>query len=98
MGGYSVGLQNGIIDQKHFEAIGQAIWLYIWLLNKQVKTTDKVLGGKPITYNMFAESYPEIPRQTYMRWLARLDGIYIKLLRAPHGYVVTIVKPKKWTI
>lgn len=94
---YAIGAKNGLLDQKHLNALGQALWLYLWFLDKQVKDTDLVLGGKPITYQMFSESFPDVPRRTYGLWLDKVKaGGYIEMLRTPHGYVVTITKPKKW--
>lgn len=94
---YSIGAKNGILEQKHMHQLGQAIWLYLWFLDKQPKDTDKVLGGRPITYEMFAEVFPDIPRRTFFRWLDRIKaGGYIEMLRTPRGSVVTIIKPKKW--
>ncbi len=94
---FHIGARNGLLEQKHFDQLGSAIWLYLWFIDKQPKDTNKVLGGKPITYQMFAQQFPKIPRITYVRWLAVVEnGGYIELLRTPRGYVVTITKPKKW--
>lgn len=94
---YNIGARNGILEGKHMEALGSAIWLYLWFLDKQPKDSAKVLGGKPVTYTMFAQSFPNIPRIKYVRWLALIEaGSYVTLLRTPRGYVVTITKPKKW--
>lgn len=94
---YSIGAKNGLLEQKHLVALGNALWLYLWFLDKQPKNTDKVLGGQPITYQMFAKSFPDVPRRTYVRWLGDIKaGGYIELLRTPKGSVITINKPKKW--
>jgi hypothetical protein len=94
---YAIGAKNGLLEQKHLDALGPAIWLYLWFIDKQPKNTNKVLGGKPVTYQMFAESFPQVPRITYVRWLEYIrKGGYIDLLRTPRGYVVAINKPKKW--
>lgn len=94
---YNIGLRNGILEGKHMDALGSAIWLYMWFLDKQPKDNNKVLGGQPVTYKMFAQLFPDVPRIKYVRWLSVIEaGGYVKLLRTPRGYVVTITKPKKW--
>lgn len=94
---YSIGARNGLLDQKHFNALGHAVWLYLWFLDKQPKDTDKVLGGQPITFEMFAEQFPKVSRRTFTYWMrACVEGGYISTLRTPHGSVITISKPKKW--
>lgn len=94
---YSIGAKNGLLEQKHLDILGPAIWLYLWFIDKQPKDSDKVLGGKPITYEQFAESYPKVPRRTYFAWLERIRaGGYVELTRTPRGSVIIINKPKKW--
>lgn len=94
---FSIGARNGLLEQKHLDALGPAVWLYLWCLDKQPKNTDKVLSGRPITYQMFAANFPDVPRRTYFDWLRRLqDAGYISLTRTPRGSVITISKPKKW--
>jgi hypothetical protein len=94
--GYPVGLRNGLLETKHLEAIGNAIWLYLWLLDKQPKGTDKVLGGQPVNYELFKASI-NVSRRTYTYWLTCLKNTgYITILRTPYGQIITIQKPKKW--
>jgi DNA-binding transcriptional ArsR family regulator len=95
---YNIGAKNGLLEQKHFDKLGTALWLYLWFLDKQPKDTDKVLGGQPITYEMFALEFGKVSRRTYTYWLkAIVDGGYVTTLRTPRGSVVTINKPKKWS-
>jgi hypothetical protein len=94
---YNIGARNGILEQKHFDKLGSAIWLYLWFLDKQPKDTDKVLGGQPITYEMFAKEFGKVSRRTYTYWLQSIvAGGYVSTLRTPRGSVITINKPKKW--
>lgn len=95
---YSIGLQNGLLDGKHMQALGQAVWLYMWLIDKQPKKTNKVSGGKPIKHADFANDFPQVTRRTYVRWMDALEkGGYISVLRTPRGLVITIGKSKKWS-
>ena len=94
---YPIGLKNGILETKHFEVIGNSIWLYMWLIDRQTKLSNKVLNGKPITYLMFKDSIHCIDRKTYFRWLRILEeGNYIVRERRSKGYIITIQKSKKW--
>jgi len=95
---HNIGLRNGLVDDKHYRAMGQAIWLYIWLLDRETKSDGKVLGGKPVRYEDFSTSYPSIKKRVYVRYMQALrDGGYISTIRAPRGLVVKIEKPKKWS-
>ena len=93
---FNIGARNGLLEQKHIEALGAAVWLYLWFIDKQPKDTDRVLGGQPITYEHVVQALG-VTRRTYTRWLSLLQqGGYIATLRTPRGLVVTINKPKKW--
>ena len=94
---YNIGIRNGLIDTKHFESLGIAIWLYLWIIGHQTRNSDKVLGGKPVTYEMVVNDYNTLSRRTFERWLKIIKaGGYISTLRTPYGHIITICKPKKW--
>src|SRR5690554_4892102 len=93
----NVGLQDGLLEQKHMDAIGSAVWLFMWLVRRQTKD-GKVLGGKPLAYADFSEHFPGVHRITYNKWLKRLEAYgYISLIRTPRGYSVSVAKNKKWS-
>jgi hypothetical protein len=71
--------------------MGQAVWLYMWLVDKMTSFSEegigKVLGGKPI-------NYPEVKKElgisqdTYTRWIEKLAAYpYIEVTRTPYGIV-----------
>lgn len=95
---FNIGIRSGILDQKHMDVLGKSpLWLYLWLIDRQGKRTDKVSGGKPIVATDFIEDFPEVDERTYRRWLKLLvENGYISTTRTPHGYVIAIEKSKKW--
>lgn len=100
MKGYGITIKNDLLDPKHIEGMGIAVWLYMWLLDKMTKINDRkdgqVLGGKPITYEDVKADLG-IGRSTYFRWLQALeDGQYITCNRTPRGVTVVLHKAKKY--
>lgn len=100
MKGYGITIKNDLLDPKHIENMGIAVWLYMWLLDKMTKINDRkdgqVLGGKPITYQDVRNDLG-IGRSTYFRWLQALeDGQYITCNRTPKGVTVVLHKAKKY--
>ncbi len=94
---FNIGAKRGLLDDKHMNAMGTSIWLYLWLIDKQIKDSDLVLFGKPITFEMVQESFNTLSRRTYVRWVACLvDNGYIKTKRTPNGFIISIQKAKKW--
>jgi hypothetical protein len=97
--GYNIEVKNNLLEPKHIQNMGAAVWLYMWLLDKITSINEngvgKVLGNRAITHD---EVYDEIgvDRRTYQRWVKRLrDYGYINTLRTPHGLVITINKATK---
>ena len=79
--------------------MGKAVWLYLWLLDKMTSINKdgvgKVLGGKPIQYEEFAEDI-KVSRTTYWRYLSILtDAGYVEVKRTPYGLIISIYKAKK---
>jgi hypothetical protein len=84
---------NGILEPKHREKIGPALWEFLWCINRTTKEPGGVgfvLGGKPVTYEEIAEEFG-IPKRTARRHILRLarNG-YIILIRTPHGYSIRV--------
>jgi hypothetical protein len=100
MKGFYISVNNGLIEDKHRVAMGEAIWLYMLLLDKMTSVTEsgigKVLGGKPLKYEDVQEFYPLLPRTTYVRYVAILKTAgYIETIRTPRGLVFKVLKAKK---
>lgn len=99
MKGFGIEIKNNLLDPKHVENMGVAVWLYMWFLDKITKIDDKgigwVLGGKPIILKD-TEKDLALSERTYNRWMADLRGHgYINTLRTPHGLVITVNKAFK---
>lgn len=104
MKGFFIEISNGLLDPKHFHAMGGdrnigAVWLFMWFLDKITSVSEegvgKVLGGKPIKYEDFKKDL-NVSRATYKRWIVLLkNGGYINTVRTPQGLIFSINKAKK---
>lgn len=97
--GYYITIKNELLEAKHVEAMGPAVWLYMWLIDKVMAINEnglgKVLNGRPVTYEAVAEDLGVTVR-TYRRWVSDLRAAgYIKTIQAPYGLVVTVTKAEK---
>ncbi len=99
MKGYYIEVTNNLLDAKHYKAMGDSVWLFMWLLDKitsiNEKGIGKVLGGKPIKYQDL-ELELGISKRTYQYWIETLKaGEYINTIRTPYGLSISINKAKK---
>ncbi|MBZ5525704.1 MAG: hypothetical protein LAP21_26080 [Acidobacteriia bacterium] len=105
MKNYILPLSNGILESRHQEAIGPALWLFCWLIDKCTGEQDEedgsrlglVLGGRQITTRYIAERFPK-SHGSIRRHLKRLEaGGYLKILsRSGEASAYGIRKSKKW--
>lgn len=85
------------------EAIGQAVWLFFWLIDKttseQIANGERwgvVLYGKPVSAQKIAASL-FIHERTARRYLAQLEaGGYIRLTKHTQGNCIYVRKSAKW--
>jgi hypothetical protein len=100
---YEVGIRNGLLEPKHYRAMGDAVWLYMYLVDKQGKQVDengfgKVARSMPLRDEDIAGTFG-CERKTVRRWRKILIcGGYIMAKRAPHGCIYAVTKPKKWKV
>ena len=99
MNGYYIQITNNLLDKKHVESMGQAVWLFMWLLDRMTSVSEegvgKVLGGRPITAEELEEQLG-ISKRTYVRWIELLrKGGYVSTKRTPNGLVIHVNKAKK---
>src|SRR5579875_3688716 len=91
---FGMFVKNNLLDPKHFEAMGNAVWLYLWLMDRVTHIDKKtglgiVLGGKPFKF----DEYTLTPLTTTRRQLKRLiDNGYIVTTRTPYGQVLWVTK------
>lgn len=99
MKGFGIYVKNNLLEPKHIENMGEAVWLYLWLLDKMTSVSEagigKVLGNMPVTYALINEELG-LTERTYQRWIARLrDTGYIRTLKTPYGLIITVTKAEK---
>lgn len=99
MNGYYIQITNNLLDKKHVNQMGSAVWLFMWLLDRMTSVNEegvgKVLGGKPITYEE-VEPCLGMSRRTYSRWIDTLREFdYIQTTRTPAGISIKVKKAKK---
>lgn len=99
MSNFYITIANGLLESKHVNSMGDAVWLYMWFVDKTTSINEngigKVLGAKPLTHEEVATDLG-IPVKTYRRWVGTLrDAGYINTVRTPHGLIVTLNKAKK---
>ena len=96
--GYPITLWNGILDPKHVENMGSAIWEFIWLLDKITREEDGngyVLGGAPITFIAIAADLGTT-RKVVGDSLKKLSKAgYISIARRQAGFSIVVHKSKK---
>jgi len=98
MKGFFIEVSNNLLERKHYKAMGLAVWLFMWLIDKITevnKDEGKDLGGKPIKYEDFMTEF-DVSRATYVRWMERLKKHgYIQTIRTPYGVCILVQKAKK---
>ena len=55
---YNTGVRGVLLDVKHYERMGSALWLYSWLVLRQTHQSGAigwVLGGAPVSYREIEE-------------------------------------------
>jgi hypothetical protein len=97
--GFGIEIKNNLLEPKHIKAMGNAVWLYMYLLDKVTSINEDqegiVLGGKPIKFNEIKDELG-ISQNTYTQWIDTLiEYPYIKATRTPFGYSFRIFKIHK---
>jgi hypothetical protein len=97
---------NGILEPKHRERIGPAIWLFLYFIDRTTKERPNqhnpeeiqgwVYGKMPLTLKRMANE-TGIPERTISAHLIRLENHdYIRTVRAPHGLIILVQNSCKW--
>ena len=99
MKGFYIEIKNDLLEPKHVKAMGQAIWVYMWCLDKMTSVDEsgvgKILGGKPIKSEDIAKELG-VSRRYISTHLIRLSKTgYLNTKRTPYGYSITVNKAKK---
>jgi hypothetical protein len=89
-------VSSGLLDPKHVTAIGGALWLFLWCIDKQTGPHGLILGGCPITLAQIARQLPFTERHL-ARQLARLEMKgYLTAKRFDRGLVMHVEMQKKF--
>ncbi len=93
---FYITISNGLLEGDHKDRMGDAVWLYMWLIDKITRIDDNglgyVLGGKPIQI----DEIKGFARRTAQRYIAVLkDEGYIEVRYTPRGMVFMVTKAKK---
>lgn len=99
MNGFYISITNRLLDPKHKDAMGTAVWEFMWLLDKITKIDEGgvgwVLGGKPINIEDIRKDLGG-DEKTVRRNLQRLEEEgYIRKIRTPRGISIRVAKAKK---
>jgi DNA-binding transcriptional ArsR family regulator len=99
MNGFFIQVTNNLFDPKHRRFMGDAVWEFMWCLDKITKVDDFgkgwVLGGKPVNLADFERDLGT-HYNSVSRHLKRLEKHgYITLLRTPYGMRIVVNKAKK---
>ncbi len=90
------GIRSGLFEKKHSDAMGEAVYLYGWLITRQTKPNGLVFGGHAFTYDEISQE-TGWPIRTLQRWMNRLTGcgkVEVKYT-THHRMIVWILNPKK---
>jgi DNA-binding MarR family transcriptional regulator len=99
MKGFGIYVQNDLLDPKHINAIGPALWLFMWCLDKITKIDEDglgyVLGGSLVTIAKIQKEMG-LSTGTISEQLKRLEeNGYLRLTRTGRGFIIVVNKAKK---
>lgn len=95
-GHYNSGIIAGLFEAKHWHAIGEAVWLFGWLIHRQNKSTGEVLSCMPLKDDSVSLETGH-PVSRIRRWRKVLvESGYISITRTPCGNSYVILRPKKF--
>jgi hypothetical protein len=98
-----IGARGGLVDRKHYCKMGDAVWLFLYLLRSQTGLNQRSEGivnyGHALTFRRIGDEMKGFPPETIRRWAATLRrGNYIRTGDRGHaGLVFWIAKGKAKT-
>lgn len=94
---YRIPISTGIF--KRCPDMLDSVWLFLWYIDKTTKETageGAVLGGVPVTDSEPAKDL-RVSLKVARKWRLHLASKgYTRTRRTPYGYVITLLKSKKW--
>lgn len=102
---YPFPIFSGLLEPKHYNRIGNAVWLFLWCISSTTKDVEKdgvtwgiVLGNKPVKLTDLSERFG-VTERTIRSWIKDLEKYeYIRVTRAPYGLIFTVKNSKKYKI
>ena len=96
-------LSSGLLAQNHMAAMGSALWLFLWLIDKTTSEEEVegrryglVLYGRPVSPRLVTNALG-LSERTYVNHLRRLKaGGYVTLTKQGQGYVIRVANSMKW--
>ena len=96
-------VSSGILTPSHVTAIGNAIWIFLWLIDKTTSETvvegqscGVVLYGKPIAARRIAADIG-LAERSCRHYLHQLEAAgYIRMDRTAAGPIIHVRKSIKW--
>jgi len=98
-----IGAKGGLVDRKHYLKMGDAVWLFLYLLRNQTGLNQDGEGivnyGHPITFQQIGDEMKGFPAATIRRWATTLRcESYIRSEPRGHdGLIFWIAKGKAKT-
>jgi SOS-response transcriptional repressor LexA len=98
-----IGAKGGLVDRKHYLKMGDAVWLFLYLLREQTALNERGEGianyGHPKTFQQIGDEMKGIPAETIRMWAAILRRErYIRTESHGHaGLIFWIAKGKPKT-
>lgn len=96
---FYIQISNGLLDSGHRKRLGEAVWEFMWCIDKVTKIDDEgfgwVLGGKPVNLKDMT-AVMGVHYTTVSRNIQKLvkEG-YIVVSYAPYGMIIKVKKAKK---
>ena len=101
--GFFIPVSCGIFDRQHIQGIGEALWLFLWLINRTTSEVDCpggrlgiVLYGNSITSRSIASELCCTSRTIRRQLQLLVDGNYIDLDKTATGQIIRVKKSMKW--
>ncbi len=98
-----IGAKGGLIDDKHVKAMGDAVWLFLYLLRGQTAINERGEGifdyGHPHTLKYISGEFDGTSERTIQRWILRLrkTGYIQTESHSENGLTFWIAKAKNKT-
>lgn len=89
-------VSSGLIDPKHKKAMGPALWVFEWCIDRQTDEEGNVMYGRSLKISRIAGAIgSSLP--TARRYVSRLvKSGYLSVKRTGHGVSIRVLNQKKW--